>query len=169
MFWTDDEGFAVLMYGKQTGATRAALNSLISSCSCSVWSTLSGSALIAVTLSFSADSTVKLRVVSNCLPAAVLARDTRSRKAASLKSTSKQDTKGRQPGSSEGVTADIISTLLLSAVISALERKIALVAKDAFPDVIALRNTDGPYVRAKCTSAGGKFLMMQEIAYRTYG
>ena len=51
----------------------------------------------------------------------------------------------------------------------ALERNIALVAREAFPDVTALRKTDGPYVQAKCTSAGGKFLMMQEIAYRTYG
>lgn len=82
--------------------------------------------------------------MSSVLPAAVLASDTRRRSVASLKSMSKHDTKGRHPGSSEGATADIISVLLLSAVIRALDRNIALVARDAFPDSTALRNTDGP-------------------------
>ena len=64
--------------------------------------------------------------------------------------------------------AAISSTLLSSEVMSAFDKKIALVANDVWPDEIDFSKTFGPYVIPKWTSAAGRFLTMHDIAKSTY-
>ena len=135
--------------GRLTGSLKTSLNSLIRLSSCRACCAYSGSAILEVALCSKAVSSATPLEINNALPVDVFARETKRRRVASRKSVSVPHTKGKQPGSKEGAMAAMSSTLLSSEVMSAFDKKTALVAKDAWPDEIDFSNTFGPYVIPK--------------------
>ena len=138
----DDEG-TFGGRGRLTDSLRTSLNSLIRLSSCSACCANSGSAILEVALCSKAVSNSTPFANIKALPVDVLARDIKRRRVASRKSVSLPHIKEKQPGTKEGAMAAMSSTLLSSDVISAFDKKTALVAKDAWPDEMDFSKTSG--------------------------